>query len=113
MKPDTYIDETNAAMLRDDHYIKVTPTAGQMQLVFDSGSRSDFKLVQFHMHAPSEHTFDGQSLDLELHFFHTYLDGSLGAVIAVLFDREKGGDGNNLFIDQLNGIFGEQTSLTG
>ena len=62
-------------MLRDYHYIKVTTTAGQMQLVFDLGCRSDFKLVQLHMHASSEHTFDGQSLDLELHFFHTYLDG--------------------------------------
>ena len=51
------------------------------------------------MHAPSEHTIDGQSLDLELHFVHTYIDGSLGAVIGVFFDREKGGNGNNLFID--------------
>ena len=100
-------------MLRDYHYIKVTTTAGQMPLVFDLGSRSDFKLLQFHMHAPSEHTFDGQNLDLELHFVHTYLDGSLGAVISVLFDREKGGDGNNLFIDQLNDIFGDKDLLTG
>jgi carbonic anhydrase len=107
LKPDTYIDETNAAMFRYATTIQVTPTAGQMQLVFDSGSRSDFKLAQFHVHAPSEHTIDGKLLDLELHFVHTYLDGSLGAVIGVMFDREKGGDGDNLFIDQLNGIFGE------
>lgn len=57
------------------------------------------------MHAPSEHTYRGEHFDLELHFVHTYLDGSLGAVIGVFFDREKGGDGDNLFIDQLNSIF--------
>ena len=78
-----------------------------MELTFDSGSKSEFKLLQFHMHAPAEHTVKGQVYDFEMHFVHTYLDGSLGAVIAVMFDREKGGDGNNLVIDQLNGIFGE------
>jgi len=44
-------------------------------------------------------------MDLEIHFVHTYLDGSLGAVIGVFFDREEGGDGDNLFLEQLNAIF--------
>lgn len=84
-----------------------------MELTFDSGNKSEFKLAQFHVHAPSEHTYRGDYFDLEMHFVHTYLDGSLGAVIGVFFDREKGGDGDNLFIDQLNSIWtGTGTSRT-
>lgn len=57
------------------------------------------------MHSPSEHQINGKNLDLEIHFVHTYLDGSLGAVIGVFFDSEMGGDGENLFLNQLESIF--------
>ena len=76
-----------------------------MHLTFNSGSTSEFKLAQFHVHAPSEHTHDSKHYDLEMHFVHTYMDGSLGAVIGVFFDQEAGGDGDNLFIDQLAAIW--------
>ena len=29
-----------------------------------------FNPVQFHYHAPSEHTIDGRHYDLEMHFYH-------------------------------------------
>lgn len=81
-------------------------TDGEMELTFDSGMTSLFKPVGFHYHAPSEHTFDGQSYDLEVHFVHTYADGvSLGAVIGVMFDRNLGGNIDNFFIDQMMGIW--------
>ena len=76
-----------------------------MDLVFDSENKSSFSLAQFHVHAPSEHTYRGEHFDLEMHFVHTYTAGGLGAVIGVFFDREKGGDGDNLFIEQLNAIW--------
>ena len=57
------------------------------------------KLLQFHMHAPSENTFDGKHYDLEFHFVHQdYEDGSL-AVISVSFDVNHGGSSRNEFID--------------
>lgn len=41
-----------------------------------------FRLQQFHIHAPSEHTLDGESYDGEIHFVHEAADGRL-AVIGV------------------------------
>ncbi len=43
-----------------------------------------YKLVQFHFHAPSEHTFGGRHFPMEGHFVHQASDGSL-AVIGVMF----------------------------
>jgi carbonic anhydrase len=61
--------------------------------------------LQYHVHAPSEHTIDGYSCDLEMHFVHLYEDGSLGAVIGVMFDRLKGGNHDNFMIEQMLPIF--------
>ena len=70
-----------------------------MTLTFADGSMSQFVPAQFHLHAPSEHTFDGVNRDLELHFVHTYVGGALGAVIGVSFDRKAGGNEDNFFLD--------------
>jgi carbonic anhydrase len=98
LRQNTYLDETQAKIDKAKHTIVVTTNGGKMELTFDSGSKSEFKLAQFHMHAPSEHTVKNQHYDLELHFVHTYLDGSLGAVIGVFFDTKAGGDIDNPFI---------------
>lgn len=47
-----------------------------------------YELVQYHFHAPSEHTIDGKHSPLEAHFVHESADGEL-AVASVLF--EEGG----------------------
>jgi carbonic anhydrase len=49
-----------------------------------------YRLVQFHVHAPSEHTVDGVSHDLELHLVHREDAGEL-VVIGVLFDIGNAG----------------------
>lgn len=43
-----------------------------------------YELLQFHFHAPSEHTIDGEHAEVELHFVHSDGEGHL-AVVAVLF----------------------------
>mmetsp|Transcript_27136 Transcript_27136/g.65982 ORF Transcript_27136/g.65982 Transcript_27136/m.65982 type:complete len:405 (-) Transcript_27136:26-1240(-) len=48
-------------------------------------SSSSFRLNQFHMHHPSEHTISGCSYPLELHFVHSDDDGKV-VVVAVLAD---------------------------
>lgn len=53
------------------------------------------------MHAPSEHTFDGEHYDLELHIVHKHVRENKFAVLAVFFDVEKGGSTTNDFISSL------------
>lgn len=55
-------------------------------------SASNFYPAQLHFHSPSEHTVGGVSFDLEMHIVHTYVDGSLGGVLGIFFDVERGGE---------------------
>jgi carbonic anhydrase len=46
--------------------------------------RDRYELVQFHVHAPSEHAIDDVRADVEVHFVHVNDQGAL-AVVGVLF----------------------------
>ena len=58
---------------------------------------SDFSLIQYHFHAPSEHTLNGQQFDLEAHLVHENAAGRL-AVVGVLMDI---GDQPNELVDEV------------
>ena len=45
-----------------------------------------YVLQQFHFHSPSEHTFDGQHADMEMHLVHKAADGEV-AVIGVMINE--------------------------
>lgn len=47
-----------------------------------------YELLQFHFHAPSEHTVAGQPFAMEMHLVHQSEDGAL-AVVGVLIERGK------------------------
>jgi carbonic anhydrase len=49
------------------------------------GAGQTWQLVQFHLHAPSEHTVNGKSFPLELHLVHKNDKDAL-AVVAILFE---------------------------
>ncbi len=53
----------------------------------------EYKLLQFHYHALSEHTIDGKYYPLEVHFVHKHSDSDF-AVIGVMFEK---GAANPLF----------------
>ncbi len=72
-----------------------------IQVKYDEGSsiiynEIEYKLLQFHFHTPSEHTVNGESFGMELHFVHQSADGAL-AVVGVLL-RESDVD-NPAFAD--------------
>jgi len=67
-----------------------------VQVDYDPGSTLEldghrYKLTQFHFHAPSEHTIDGQPAAAELHLVHAIDDGSLPegslAVVGVMIQE--------------------------
>ena len=100
-----------AEVSKQEHTILVTGNTGEFTKTFEQGMASDFTLVQFHFHSPSEHTINGKLYDLEMHMVHTYMDGSLGAVIGIMFDRDDFtaesmyDDNDHWFLDQLGGVF--------
>jgi carbonic anhydrase len=48
----------------------------------------EYRLVQFHFHAPSEHTLDGRQYDGEAHLVHESDEGEL-AVVAVFLEESE------------------------
>ncbi len=60
-----------------------------------------YHMLQYHVHCPSEHTFNEKYYDCEVHFVHQSYDLQTLAVIAVYFDIEAGGNKQNDFIQAL------------
>jgi carbonic anhydrase len=54
--------------------------------VLSVGGGPNYRLVQFHFHRPSEHTINGASFPMEVHFVHQNAAGAL-AVVGVLMTR--------------------------
>ena len=69
-------------IVNNGHTIQVNYAPGSM-LTVDGHT---WELVQFHFHAGSEHTVDGERSPLELHLVHRDADGNL-AVVGVLFEE--------------------------
>ncbi|EEY61585.1 carbonic anhydrase, putative [Phytophthora infestans T30-4] len=46
-----------------------------------------YSFAQFHVHAPSEHTFNGKAFDGEIHFVHKNADGSAALVIGLFIEK--------------------------
>lgn len=68
-------------LLDNGHTIQISSDAS-MGLMLDGDV---YSLVQFHFHAPSEHTLNGQQLPLEVHFVMSNANGEL-AVIGELYE---------------------------
>lgn len=67
-----------------------------IQANYDVGSsivynETQYELLQFHFHHPSEHTIAGETFDMELHLVHRDANGDL-AVVGILLNQ---GEANN------------------
>ncbi len=71
------------------HYVEV-PYDPNSYLFVGSQPTDAYQLVQFHFHAPSEHTINGVRYDAELHLVHTNDIGET-AVVGVLLSRSVAG----------------------
>jgi carbonic anhydrase len=68
--------------LDNGHTIQINAKTGETLTVGDK----TYALVQFHFHAPSEHTVNGKHFQMEMHFVHQAEDGEL-AVVGVLIEE--------------------------
>ena len=64
-----------------------------IQISFDDGNTIDvgdkeFAMVQYHFHAPSEHTLNGEHFPIEVHFVHATKTGELSVVGAFIEQGE-------------------------
>ena len=66
--------------------VKMTGDGGKTKLVDTDGSSSEWSVAQYHWHAPSEHTVNGDQFDAELHIVHTNEAGDAFLVVGILFD---------------------------
>lgn len=81
---------SSLSILDNGHTIQFSPGPGNSATI--AGRR--YQLMQFHIHAPSEHKIDGHEVPMEIHFVHKDAKGQL-AVIGVLV--EKGKDASRVF----------------
>ncbi|VAW94321.1 Carbonic anhydrase, alpha class [hydrothermal vent metagenome] len=71
-------------ILNNGHTVQVNMKKGSSVTV----AGKTYNLLQFHFHAPSEHTINGKPADMVAHFVHQAKDGQLG-VVGVLFKAGK------------------------
>ena len=83
--PDLEFDypETSLVVENTGHTIEVrVPESSNLTLTI---ADDIYRLVQFHFHAPSEHTLDGRPYDGEVHLVHESDEGEL-AVLAIFLE---------------------------
>jgi len=85
---------TPLRVLNNGHTVEVIAPGGSIMRFRDQ----TFTLKQYHFHAPSEHTINGEHAELEVHFVHADGAGQL-AVLGVLI--EEGSEDNPVFLSIL------------
>jgi carbonic anhydrase len=68
----------------------------------------EYHLLQFHFHALSEHTIDGNHYPIEVHFVHKYSDTDF-AVLGIMYEE---GEANDLFSKYLTHFPNSKGSYT-
>lgn len=76
-----------------DTPLKVSNNGHTIEVKYEAGSfikiaEKRYELLQFHFHAPSEHTVDGRHYPVEAHLVHKSKDGTL-AVVGVFMKEGK------------------------
>lgn len=85
-----------ATIVNNGHTVQANFTAGQS---FSVGA-TQYDLLQFHFHTPSEYHISGQSFPLEMHLVHKSKDGAL-AVIGVMIAEGAANSALDQFLNNM------------
>ncbi|RHY27508.1 hypothetical protein DYB32_008626 [Aphanomyces invadans] len=100
------LDTAPAVVSHENHTVKATWNAGVGSFLNLNGK--EYNSVQFHPHAPSEHTIRGVRYPFEVHFVHQDKNKNL-AVVGILFELDPN-DEPNPFLDQYFSGFSQLAS---
>ena len=97
--------------------LNIHNTGHTIEVAYPSGSWIEvdgtrYQLLQFHFHAPSEHTVGGQPFDMEMHLVHKSEAGTL-AVVGVLIESGLDNVGFTSIWHQLPSVPGESQRIEG
>ena len=89
--------------------LKATTTSSTLYATATTGLFTGYEALQFHFHAPSEHTINEKHMDLEMHFVHSITSdfSSRGettqtlAVVGIFFEVDERAEVNP-FIEAMN-----------
>ncbi|MFC3884495.1 carbonic anhydrase [Bacillus songklensis] len=71
---------TKFSLTNNGHTVQGNPTTTNNSIILEG---KPYKLAQFHFHTPSEHQFNGQNFDMELHLVHKDANDQL-AVLGIM-----------------------------
>lgn len=98
-------DLANIAFHYQPSELRILNNGHTVQANYDAGSYIEvdgqrYDIAQFHYHAPSEHSVDGQLFAAELHIVHKNADGQL-AVVGILLEEGADNPAYQPFISNL------------
>nr|VFK38790.1 MAG: carbonic anhydrase [Candidatus Kentron sp. TC] len=79
-----YHPAASIKILNNGHTIKKSYESKDSQLVIDG---KPYRLMQFHFHAPSEHTIEGKDWPMEVHLVHQNAEDKELAVVGILVEE--------------------------
>lgn len=88
-----------------ENILKIINNGHTVQVNFPEGNilnthNKKYTLLQYHIHAPSEHKINGKASDLELHLVHKADDGEL-LVVAILINKGSKNEALDSFFSNL------------
>ena len=102
-------------IIRHEHLVDVINSGHTIQINYDEGSTvtveaTEFELVQYHFHVPSEHTVDEKSFPMEMHLVHVSEEGEI-AVLGVLIEEGSHNSAFDPVVEHIPGEVGSEEHL--
>ncbi len=73
-------------IMNNGHTVQANSVDGGNSVVIEG---KEYKLAQFHFHTPSEHQFNGQNYEIELHLVHKDINGKIAVLGVMIKEGEE------------------------